>query len=351
MPCRPAICSHSLGRAWAHDLEPKLDQAARHGLDVELFYEDLDYLANAMPASTYNGRLKQAARKVRSMCDQRRITIICLQPFMHYEGLRDRKRHQERVEEFKVWVQLCKILRTNIIAIPSTCLRESEASGDLDLIVADMREVADIAASENIQVAYESLAWGTYADTWEDAWRVVTSVDRPNFGICLDTFNMAARVYADPSSPTGKNPNADEDMEASIDRLVKTVDVGKIVFVQVVDAEYLAEPLVEGHPFYDPSQRTRMSWSRNCRLFYGEQDAYLPIAAILKAIIVDLGFDGWISAELFNRSLTDSDASVPGSHAQRAAESWRKIEGDFVQSIRPSRSYVSPASPTTRAQL
>lgn len=120
-------------------------------------------------------------------------------------------------------------------------------------------------------------------------------------------------------------------MAASLKRLVQTVDVRKIVFVQVVDAELLAEPLVEGHEFYDPSQCARMSWSRNCRLFYGEEDrgAYLPIKAILKAILVDLGFEGYVSAEMFNRSLTEAHPEVPEEHAQRVFQSWQKIVSDF----------------------
>lgn len=120
-------------------------------------------------------------------------------------------------------------------------------------------------------------------------------------------------------------------MAASLKRLVQTVDVRKIAFVQVVDAERLAAPLVEGHEFYDPAQCARMSWSRNCRLFYGEEDrgAYLPIKAILKAILVDLGFEGYVSAEMFNRSLTEADPSVPEEHARRVYQSWQKIISDF----------------------
>lgn len=328
MPCRPAISSHSLGRAWVHELDTKLDQAARYGFDIEMFFEDLEYLSKRMTAQSHAERLRQAARKIRSMCDERDISIVCLQPFMHYEGLRDRTAHRRRVEEFRVWVQLAKILRTDIIAIPSTFLSENEASGELDLIVADLREVADIAAPEGIKIAYESLAWGTFANTWEDSWAVVEAVDRSNLGLCLDTFNIAAKVYADPSSPSRKNVNAAEEMSASISRLVQTVDVEKIFFVQVVDAEYLAEPLVEGHRLYNPSQPARMSWSRSCRLFYGEKGSYLPIAAILKAILVDLGFNGWVSAEVFNDSLAAAAVSVPASHAQRAADSWRKLVED-----------------------
>ncbi|KAK5128507.1 hypothetical protein LTR85_003175 [Meristemomyces frigidus] len=256
---------------------------------------------------------------------------MCLQPFMHYEGLRNRHKHAQRVEEMKLWLDLAKALGTNLISIPSTFLSKHEVSGDMDLIVRDLREIADLGATEGIQYAYESLAWGTYSDTWEQSWQVVQRVDRHNFGMCLDTFNMAARMYADPASPSRRNPNAEAETRASMERLVQTVDVRKIAYVQVVDAEYLTQPLVEGHEYYDAAQPARMSWSRNCRLFYGEEDrgAYLPVKAILKAIIVDLGYEGWISAEMFNKSLTKPDTNVPAEHARRAAESWKKIVRDF----------------------
>ncbi|KAI7531022.1 xylose isomerase-like protein [Hortaea werneckii] len=204
-------------------------------------------------------------------------------------------------------------------------------SGDLDLIVSDLREVADLGAPYGVQFAYESLCWGTYCDVWERSWEIVQKVDRPNFGICFDTFNMAGRVYADPAAPSRRTPNAAADMAASLQRLVETVDVKKIKFLQVVDAEYLDEPLQPGHKYYDPAQPARMSWSRNCRLFYGEEDrgAYLPVKAILHALLVDLRFEGWVSAELFSRSLVQPDPSVPAEHARRAAESWKKIVMDF----------------------
>lgn len=359
MPCRPAICSHSLGRAWVHDLPGKLDQAAKYGLDIELFYEDLEYVAKALPGGVVPHNLRAAAHEVRSLCDQRGIIVMCLQPFMHYEGIRDRQKHAQRIEEMKLWLELAKVLGTNLISIPSTCLSTDEMSGDMELIVSDLREVADLGAPEGMQFAYESLAWGTYSDTWEQSWHIVQKVDRENFGICFDTFNMAGRMYADPASPSGRNPNAEADTQASLDRLVKTVDVRKIAYVQVVNAEYLREPLVEGHQYYDASQPARMSWSRNCRLFYGEEDrgAYLPVKAILKAILVDLGFQGWVSAEMFNKSLIEPGSHVPAEHAQRAAESWQKIVRDFGlfgepnNTSRPDKAAARLVEQTPRAQL
>lgn len=231
----------------------------------------------------------------------------------------------------RVWIRLAKVLRTDIISIPSTCLGKSEVSGDLDLIVDDMREVAELAEVESVRIAYEALAWGTYVNTWEQAWDVVERVDRPNFGICLDTFNIAARVYGDPAAVSRKTPDAEISMMTSLEKLVRTIDVKRIFYVQVVDAELLVEPLVEGHKYFNSSQNVRMSWSRNCRLFYGEEDrgAYLPIKAILKAILEDVGFKGWISAELFNRSLNESNELVPEQHARRAAESWQQMLKDF----------------------
>ena len=328
---RAAISSHSLGRAWVHNLPEKLDAAAKHGMDIELFYEDLLYVAKSLPGGATNANHLLAARSIRSMCDARDLSIICLQPFMHYEGLRDRKWHAERVEEMSLWIQMAHILGTNIIAIPSTFLPADVTSGDLDLITSDLQEIADLGAPDGITFAYENLAWGTYVDTWEQAYEIVQRVDRANFGICLDTFNITARIYADPEAPNRKTADADAVFKASMERMLATVDPKKIVFVQVVDGEYLAEPLVEGHKYYNDAQPARMSWSRNCRLFYGESErgAYLPVKQVLETILVGLGWRGRISAELFSASLVEEGAGVPAEHARRAAESWEKLLRDL----------------------
>ncbi|KAF2771185.1 3-dehydroshikimate dehydratase [Teratosphaeria nubilosa] len=355
MHIRPAICSHSLGRAWVHSLPEKFDQAARYKLDIELFFEDLLYVARELPGGDTPENQLEAARIIRKLADERGIIIMCLQPFMHYEGLRDRQKHNARIEEMKLWLEMAAILGTNMISIPSTCQPEDEMSGDIHLIVSDLRKVADLGAGKGIQFAYESLCWGTYSDTWEQSWEIVQRVDRPNFGICLDTFNMAGRRYADPASETRKTANAEAEIRASLRRLVETVDVRKIAYIQVVDAEYLQDSLDEAHPFYDPAQPARMSWSRNCRTFYGEHDrgAYLPIQAILKAILVDLQFEGWVSAELFNRSLADPGPSVPEEHARRAAVSWQRILHDFGPTDDSVKKIVlgAPTEQVARAQL
>ncbi|KAJ4305373.1 hypothetical protein N0V90_000904 [Kalmusia sp. IMI 367209] len=333
MVCRPGISSMSLGRCYAgHSIEHKLSMAAKHNLQgIELFYEDLADLAH--PQTPAN--LLSAAAYVRSLCIALGLDIICLQPFMHYEGLLDRSKHAKRIEEMHLWIQLAKVLGTDLIQVPSSFLSKEEISSDTDLIVSDLREIADIGLKQSptIRFAYESLCWGTYVDKWELCWDIVQRVDRPNFGICLDSFNILGRIYADPTSPTGCNVDADQEVQASVRRLVSQIGPykEKIFFIQIVDAERLDAPLLNNHPFYNASQPARMSWSRNCRLFYGESahGAYLPVRDVAHAIIKDIGYEGWVSMELFNRAMERKDEGVVEELASRAGESWRRMVVDL----------------------
>ncbi|KAL1907158.1 hypothetical protein Sste5344_007109 [Sporothrix stenoceras] len=359
MPCRLSISTMSLGQSYAgHTLEQRLDQAAQHGYQgIELFYDDLEYIAQTLPLippSSYttettaipttilmapptsaptDSQLVRAAALVRAMCAKRRLTVICLQPFRHFEGLISRDARADRLAELRLWCRLAGIMRTDLILIPSSFLPASLTTGDLKFIVQDLREAADIAAAAKppVRLCYEGLAWGTHIDTWQASWDVVQQVDQPNFGLCLDTFNIAARVYADPMIHGGVQPDAEEQIAASMKELASSVDVERVFLVQIADGARLASPLLPGHPLYDPDLPARMAWSRKHRLFYGEGDrsGYLPINQILNTVLGDLGYRGWLSFELFNRRASGTDASVPAEMARRGAESWAKLVEDY----------------------
>lgn len=323
----------SLGRPWVHGLPEKLAQAARYGFQgVELFYEDLECLAHTL----HGNSVIEAARHTRQLCNALHLEIVNLQPFSFYEGLVDRLEHDRLItEKLPLWFLLIHILGTDLIQVPSNFLQQDpvtgkrRTTGDMSVIVSDLQQIADLGLQKSppVRFVYEALCWGNHVDTWEKSWEVVQLVDKPNFGICLDSFNIAGRVYADPASSTGKTPNAEADMKTSISRLAKTVDPAKVFFVQVVDAERLSKPLIEGHEFYNEDQPSRMSWSRNARLFPFEEDrgGYLPIVDIARAFAA-LGFRGWWSLELFSRTLADPDPSTPQEHARRAMVSYRKLE-------------------------
>ena len=332
----------SLGLAHAgHSLEHRLDVVQRHGYKgIELSYDDLFGLAKQRYAATDGFSLEPsvedqlvAAQEIHDMCGLRGLEIISLQPFRHYEGLVDRHEHNRRVEELRLWICLAHELGTDLILIPSSFLPAAQVTADVELIAASLREAADIGLQQSppIRFAYEGLSWGTRVNTWEQSWEVVQMVNHPNLGICLDTFNMAGRIFADPTLPTGKLPGAEGEVRRSMARLAADVDVRKIFYIQVVDGAKLRNPLVKGHLFYDPNQPARMSWSRNCRLFYGEGDrgAYLPIYEIVSVIFHQLGYDGWVSLELFNRRMEDPDEQVPEELARRGVISWNKLARDM----------------------
>ncbi|CAG7941949.1 unnamed protein product [Penicillium salamii] len=333
MMFQPAVMSASLGRAWIHDFGYKMEQASKAGFKgIEIFYEDLNYLARSISCSDEPtpDDLLQAADQIHSECQTRGLEIIALQPFLFYEGLKDRKQHASLIEKMNFWLQIVKRLDTKTIQIPANFLPADQLTDDIDVIVADLRQVADMGAAQTpvVRYAYENLCWSTVNDTWEKAWEVVKRVDRPNFGICLDTFNIAGRVWADPASSTGKTANADVDLRESLQRLVTEVDVTKVFYLQVVDAERMESPLVQGHPFHVDGQPSRMNWSRNARTFMYEEDrgAYLPSEEVAKAVVSGLGYKGWVSMELFSRTMSDEGKNVPDLHARRGIAAWEKLQ-------------------------
>jgi 4-hydroxyphenylpyruvate dioxygenase len=332
---RPSICTVSLGRCYAgHSLPHKLDMARKYSFEgIELFFEDLLDIANSMPGGATPTNQIAAAQEIRQLCYTRKLELICLQPFMNYEGLVDRDAHAQRLSDMGLWVKLAHALGTDLILLPSSFLPVNQVTNDMDVIVRDMIELADIGLHQTpvIRFAYEALCWGSRVDTWEASWDVIRRVNRSNFGLCLDTFNILGRIYADPAAASGTTPGAHETTSTSIRRLLAQVDVRKVFLVQMADAERLAQPLDQHHPLYSAEQPARMSWSRNARLFYGESEygAYLPVKEVLQAIIKGLGFQGWLSFEVFNRKLADTDRSIPEELARRAAQSWAKLKQDL----------------------
>ncbi|KAJ5160927.1 uncharacterized protein N7482_007931 [Penicillium canariense] len=329
----PAIATVSLGAAHLHSLTAKIEAAVRSGQKgLELFHDDLAHFAKTQrchtcdeaPARTDRDYEIDAAHAIRDLCAERGLRILALQPFRHYEGLIDPDQHAQRIDELKHWVQLSKILGDDLfILIPSSFLDPSEITGDRDRLVADLAQAADVAFP--IRIAYEALAWGTYVNTWEDCWDIVRRANRPNLGICLDTFNIAARVWADPTSATGRLPaDADAQLQASMDRLVQEVELDRVMMVQLADGERV-DPQT---PFlHAEGMHKLLAWSRNARLFPCEEErgGYLPIREVADACLNGLGYTGWVSMEVFSRTTGEDKPSVPGEHAERAARSWQRI--------------------------
>lgn len=329
MPFEPAIASPSLGHPSVHPIERRLKEAAAHGFKlIEIVEDDVSMHAKGLQDGATDANKVQAARFIKSLCDDLGIKPFVFQPFWFYEGLLDREEHKARIDKLRLWMKMVKSLDVQMIQIPTNWMTEG-TTGDMDVIVQDLVELAEIGLQEEpvVSFAYEGVAWGTYIDTWEGTWEVVKRVNKPNFGLCLDTYHIAARVWGDPTTCSCKSEDGDAQLQKSMERLIREVDVNKVFYVQAGDAKKLAEPLVAGHPFHSDAQLPRMSWSRNARLFAfeKEENGCLPIEPILKAIIDGLKFRGYLSVEIFSQKLFSDDDDIPSRYAARGMRSWEEM--------------------------
>jgi sugar phosphate isomerase/epimerase len=155
-------------------------------------------------------------------------------------------------------------------------------------------------AKHNFKVAYENWCWSTHAPDWKDVWDIVQKVERPNIGLCLDTFQSAGGEWADPTTSSGmletrSKQEVEKDWQKSLEDLSMTVPKEKIYFLQISDA-YKPK-----HPFskeLDKSgTRPRGRWSHDFRPL--PYEGYLPVVDFTRAVL-KTGFRGWFSYEIFD---------------------------------------------------
>lgn len=329
-----ATASMCLGRATGgHNMEDKVKACADAGFNgIELFYECIKLPSKRDATNgigTFEENLIKYCKEFRTLCDKYNLKIIVMQPLKCYEGLISKERHEKKILKVKRYIQYCKIMDCDIILIPSMFWDDPAVTEGGDRVVQDFRELAELGAAENppIKFAYEVMAWGGHVDTWQKAWAVVEKVDRPNFGICLDTYHILARVYGDPTVPGCEQPNATEALLADCREMARTIDVNKIWYVQMSDAVRLDPPLSETHPWYRPEQKPWMQWSRNGRVFplEAENGGFMPAHEILRTVVFEMGFRGWISMEMFHASMAEPTPGLPQKQGERAMRSWMRI--------------------------
>lgn len=167
-------------------------------------------------------------------------------------------------------------------------------------IVADLRQLADMLEREKFRMAYENWCWSTHAPTWKDVWEIVKEIDRPNVGLCLDTFQTAGAEWGDPTTASGlieevPKEELDKRFAASMDELSRTIPPEKIYLLQISDAYKPVQPLerkvING-------LRPRGRWSHDFRPMPYD-GGYLPIEQVTKAVL-RTGFRGYFSMEIFD---------------------------------------------------
>lgn len=193
-------------------------------------------------------------------------------------------------------------------------------------MAADLAELADLFAENGFKIAYENWCWATYAPTWKDVWEIVKKADRPNLGLCLDTFQSAGGEWGSPTTKSGviedvDKTELDKRWQASCEELSETIPPEKIFFLQVSDA-YRVSPPLEDKPD-ESGLRPRGQWSHDYRpLPY--DGGYLPIVDFTRAVF-ETGFRSWVSVEVFDSKGAEKYGDDMGPFAKKALSSLQKL--------------------------
>ncbi|KAF9890138.1 hypothetical protein FE257_006299 [Aspergillus nanangensis] len=320
-----AIASNSMGKSAAgHSILRKLEAARSHGFEgVEIAFECLEAHATSFSGSRAES-LRAASRDVAAKAASLSLTLIALNPFGAYDGLKDAAEVASRLEEAELWCQLCQIMRIPIFQITS-CLYpmdESRITSDPDIIASNMKRLGLLAQRYGLRVGYEAPAWGIHINTWQQIQEVLSRVNLPNVGHCLDTFHISAKEAGDPFG-AGIKAGGMQNLRKSLQEIQHAVDPSTVAYFQLSDAT-LADPQQEGYPRRDLNQPQFMTQSRNCRIPPCEPEGTLPAVEVAQAVF-GLGYRGWVSMEVFHTDMWDRRESVPDDWAARGMKSWRQL--------------------------
>ncbi|MFT4135983.1 bifunctional sugar phosphate isomerase/epimerase/4-hydroxyphenylpyruvate dioxygenase family protein [Microbacterium sp.] len=220
----------------------------------------------------------ESPEEIRALCARLGLSIDMYQPLRDVEGVDD-ETFAANLRRAEAKFDLMARLGTDLVLL---CSNVATATvDDDDRAGAQLGMLADAAAAHGIRIAYEALAWGRFVDDYRHAWRLVQRADRPNLGLCLDSFHILSR---------GHDPAAIEGMDAR-----------KLFFLQLADAPALDLDV--------------LSWSRHHRLFPGEGDFDLVgfLTHVRRA-----GYAGPLSLEVFNDVFRQTDVAGTARHARRS---------------------------------
>ena len=336
------IATLSLGNWREHQLEPRLEAAAKAGYKgIDLFDEcwAAFFEENGLPGDQVWEAIPQNLRLARRLSDlvqSMDMRIACTQPLRQIEGVKDPAERRANIDLVSKRFSFMRAFDTDLVFMCANSRTDSGVTSDLKTVGRDLAELGDMAAAYSneyggrmLKIGYEGLSWAT-RNTWSASWEVVRFANRPNVGLIVDAFNILAVEFADPYNPASHGriyPTLEESLEVlicSLSSLAMTVPGDRIFFYQCGDAE-LMDP-VTFQPPADPKVPALLPWSRSHRLYPLEKsrDDYMPVELVTAAVLAT-GYRRPISLEVFNASLNRPGEWIPQDHAMRGISSLERL--------------------------
>lgn len=300
-----SFASVSLGTS-DDPLESKLNAIAAAGFEaIELGFPDLLSFASSFHKKEIKdndySNLCLAGVEVKKLCEKYKLGIMMLQPFSNFEGWpQGSKEREDAFSRARGWISIMEAVGTDMLQVGSS--DSPNITSSFDDLASDLRELADLLAPHSFRLAYENWCWATHAPNWKDVWTIVQKVDRPNIGLCLDTFQTAGGEWGDPTTSSGRIETVgnegvlDAKLAESLIELSQTIPAEKIYLLQISDAYKPPQPL--SPELDEQGMRPRGRWSHDFRP-YPYNGGYLPVIEVATAVL-KTGFRGWFSMEVFD---------------------------------------------------
>jgi sugar phosphate isomerase/epimerase len=213
------------------------------------------------------------------------LRVTGFQVLRDFEGLTGHL-HDYKVDMAKSMIEMCNALGCRLLLACSST--SQHATGELEMVVRDLRKLAMLALPHRIRVAYEGLSWGRHISEYTTAWAAVEAADCPNLGLCVDSYHVLA-------TNTPLEPLDD-------------IDPDKIFFVQLADFMWSQVRTPE----------ERMNVARTFRVFPGEGVHNAQMVELVRTLD-RVGYRGDYSFEVFNDDYQQLPLPTVVARAQRAA--------------------------------
>lgn len=292
---------------------------------VELSFPDIlsfgqTLLGHEVQPDNYD-ELCKVASEIKQECDKRSLGIMMLQPFANYEGWPEGSDgRKDAMDRACGWIRIMQACGTDMLQVGSTDSPLEKL--DKTKMVSDLQVLCDMLKEHGFRLAYENWCWSTHAPDWKDVWNIVQHVDRPNIGLCLDTFQTAGGEWGDPRTASGLREDVPKDelekrFQKSLEELSTTIPKEKIYLLQISDAYKVPQPFNAERN--EAGLLPRGRWSHDFRpLPYN--GGYLPVVDVARAVL-KTGFRGWFSYEVFDGGSDGNKTDVDIVAYARAARS------------------------------
>lgn len=328
IPTSYATCS--IGTQKEHNLPARLQTISHAGFEaIELSMPDLLSFASELQGSDvgpkdYDGLCKVGAQ-VKKLCLEHKLKILMLQPFANFEGWPEGSSEREDAfERARGWMRIMEAVGTDMLQVGS-----SDSPGittDTDYLASDLAQLADMLAAKGFRICYENWCWSCHSPDWKDVWNIVRKANRPNIGLCLDTFQSGGGEFADPTTESGLREDMSRDVleerwRKSLADLASTIPPERIYLLQISDA-YKMTPPIDNKPD-ESGLRPRGQWSHDYRPMPYD-GGYLPVVDFTKAVLAT-GFRGYLSMEIFDGQEKTKHGADMREFSEKAMASIKRL--------------------------